>query len=162
LLIALISGPEGTLAFGKSLAMLAWIAGIHLLEANFLNPKIIGDNAHIHPVVVVFALLAGEEVYGLTGALLAVPTASLIQTFFVFFRRRSDRYLGRFEDVDHPEDPAGGAGHGAAASMARAGAGASRSAAGEPGGLRVPADAAVLGRPHASSAVGKESGEGEP
>ncbi len=130
LVIALISGPEGTLAFGKSLAMLGWIAGIHLLEANFLNPKIIGDNAHIHPVVVVFALLAGEEVYGLTGALLAVPTASLIQTFFVFFRRRSDSYLGRFEDVDHPLEEEAIAERSPGASTRSGSPGSARSSAG--------------------------------
>ncbi|TPV94557.1 MAG: AI-2E family transporter [Myxococcales bacterium FL481] len=93
--IALISDPSGALAFGKALGMLAWIAGIHLLEANYLNPKIIGTSAHIHPVIVVFALLAGESVYGLTGALLAVPAASVIQTVFLFARRRSAALLAR-------------------------------------------------------------------
>ena len=63
--------------------MLAWIIGIHLVEANFLNPKIMGDAAKIHPVLVVFALIAGEHSYGLVGALFAVPVASIIQTIFV-------------------------------------------------------------------------------
>ncbi len=98
LLVALISNeadPEGGLAFNKALAMLAWILGIHLLEANYLNPKIIGTAAHIHPVIVVFALLAGEEMYGLTGALLAVPVASMIQTAFLFARKRSEAFNQR-------------------------------------------------------------------
>ena len=95
LVIALLSDPSGGLALGKALGMLAWIAGIHLLEANYLNPKIIGTSAHIHPVVVVFALLAGESAYGLTGALLAVPAASVIQTVFLFARRRSAEVLAR-------------------------------------------------------------------
>ena len=43
---------------GTAFAVLAWIIGIHQLEANFLNPKIIGDSARIHPVLVVFSLLA--------------------------------------------------------------------------------------------------------
>ena len=54
----------------------------------FLNPKIMGGAAKIHPVLVVFALIAGEHSYGLTGALFAVPMASIIQTIFVYFRRR--------------------------------------------------------------------------
>ena len=85
----MVSGEEGALAFGTGLAMIAWIAGIHLLEANFLNPKIIGDSAHIHPVVVVFALLVGEQSAGLPGALFAVPIASVLVTFFKFFHRRA-------------------------------------------------------------------------
>jgi predicted PurR-regulated permease PerM len=87
-LIALVSDASG-FSLGPALAMLAWIAGIHLLEANVLNPKIIGDSAHMHPVVVVFALLAGEHTFGLVGALLAVPVASMVQTAFLFARRRS-------------------------------------------------------------------------
>ncbi len=68
--------------------MLAWIIGIHLAEANFLNPKIMGGAAKIHPVLVVFALIAGEHSYGLVGALFAVPVASIIQTIFMYYRRR--------------------------------------------------------------------------
>lgn len=93
LLVALVSNENG-LAFGPPLLMLAWIAGIHLLEANVFNPKIIGDAAHMHPVVVIFALLAGEHVYGLTGALLAAPVASMLQTLFLFAFRRSRFHHG--------------------------------------------------------------------
>jgi predicted PurR-regulated permease PerM len=39
-------------------------------------------------VLVVFALIAGEHSYGLTGALFAVPVASMIQTIFMYYRRR--------------------------------------------------------------------------
>ena len=58
-----------------------WIIGIHLLESNFLNPKIMGNATHIHPVVVIFALVAGEHFYGLTGAFLAMPVASIVLAF---------------------------------------------------------------------------------
>jgi predicted PurR-regulated permease PerM len=84
--IALIS--SGTFDLKQGLFVLAWIIGIHLVEANFLNPKIMGDAAKIHPVLVVFALIAGEHSYGLVGALFAVPVASIIQTIFIYYRRR--------------------------------------------------------------------------
>ncbi len=71
---------------------LGWILGIHFLEANLLNPKIIGTSAHIHPVIVIFALLAGESAFGLIGALLAVPTASILLTIFKFFLMRTGRW----------------------------------------------------------------------
>jgi predicted PurR-regulated permease PerM len=86
--VALTSSPSG-LSLSTGVATLAWIVGIHLLEANFLNPKIIGTAAKIHPVVVVFALMVGEHFGGLIGALLAVPVASMVQAMFLFFRRRS-------------------------------------------------------------------------
>jgi len=84
--VALISSGHFNLV--KGLEVLAWIILIHLLEANLLNPKIMGNAAKIHPVLVVFALIAGEHSYGLVGALFAVPVASIIQTIFVYYRRR--------------------------------------------------------------------------
>jgi predicted PurR-regulated permease PerM len=71
---------------GTAFAVLAWIIGIHQLEANFLNPKIIGDSAKIHPVLVVFSLLVGEHFFQIKGALFAVPCLSVVQTIFLHFR----------------------------------------------------------------------------
>jgi predicted PurR-regulated permease PerM len=84
--VALIS--SGTFDLTKGVEVLGWIILIHLLEANFLNPKIMGNAAKIHPVLVVFALIAGEHSYGLVGALFAVPVASIIQTIFIYYRKR--------------------------------------------------------------------------
>lgn len=66
--------------------VVAWIVIIHQIEANLLNPKIMGDAAQVHPVLVVFALLAGESLFGLTGALLAVPVLSITQSLFLHYR----------------------------------------------------------------------------
>ncbi len=90
--VALTSGPSG-FSLSTGLGMLGWIVGIHLLEANFLNPKIIGTAAKMHPVVVVFALMVGEETGGLIGALLAVPIASMVQAIFLYFRLRQQQNL---------------------------------------------------------------------
>ena len=78
-------------SFAKGFFALLWIVGIHLLEANLLNPKIMGDAAKIHPVLVVFALIVGEQTAGLIGALLAVPVASVLVTLFKFLHRRALR-----------------------------------------------------------------------
>lgn len=72
---------------GTALGVLAWIVGIHQLEANVLNPKIMGDAARVHPVLVIFSLLAGEHFFGAVGALLAVPCLSIVQSLFVHFRQ---------------------------------------------------------------------------
>jgi predicted PurR-regulated permease PerM len=65
-----------------AILMVLWILGIHALEANLLNPKIMGDAAKIHPVVIVVALVAGEHFYGIVGALFAVPVVSIGLTVF--------------------------------------------------------------------------------
>jgi predicted PurR-regulated permease PerM len=75
-----------TQSLGTAAFVLAWIVGIHQLEANVLNPKIMGDAAKIHPVLVIFSLLVGEHLFHAVGALLAVPTMSILQSLFLHFR----------------------------------------------------------------------------
>jgi predicted PurR-regulated permease PerM len=86
-IVALVSGDQGVDVI-RGLAILLWIVGIHLIEANILNPKIIGTAAKIHPVLVIFALFLGEASYGLVGALLAVPILSAIQVVFMYLYRK--------------------------------------------------------------------------
>lgn len=75
--------------WGTGLFVLIWIIAIHELEANIFNPKIMGDAAKMHPVIVVFALLAGAHAAGVLGALLGVPVASILQSLFRFLRARA-------------------------------------------------------------------------
>ncbi len=82
--VALVSGPGGAFSLAKGFEVLGWVVLIHLVEANLLNPRIIGSATKIHPVVVVLALLMGEQTAGLVGALLAVPVASMVQSSVVF------------------------------------------------------------------------------
>jgi len=72
-----------------ALSVLIWIIGIHQIEANLLNPKIIGTAAKIHPVLVVLALITGEHFFGIWGALLGVPVLSLTQGVFNHFRHEA-------------------------------------------------------------------------
>lgn len=90
------------LSSGASTAVLAvlWIVGIHALEANLLNPKIMGDAAKIHPVLVVLALVVGEHFYGLAGALFAVPLMSVLLTIWQAARNKAmalDEEIARAE-----------------------------------------------------------------
>jgi len=87
-LAALVSG-DGGIDVSRGALILGWIIVIHFLEANLFNPKIMGTAARIHPVLVIFALLAGEHTYGLVGALLGVPVAAVIQVVFVYFREKT-------------------------------------------------------------------------
>ncbi|HEU4581608.1 MAG TPA: AI-2E family transporter [Polyangiaceae bacterium] len=78
-----------TQSFFTAFWVLIWILLIHQVEANLLNPKIIGVAARLHPVLVVFVLIVGEHFFGLWGALLAVPTLSLTHSLFNHFRLES-------------------------------------------------------------------------
>jgi len=78
-----------TLSIGMALAQFPpeWIGVVkvaivfvigHALEGNFLSPKLVGDRVGLHPVWIMFALLAGGSLFGFTGVLIAVPVAAVI------------------------------------------------------------------------------------
>lgn len=86
--------------------ILLWIIGIHALEAYVLNPKIMGAHAHIHPVVVAFALLAGELTFGFVGALFAVPVVGVLIAAFELAHQRALKKLQAPEPAPTPSPPA--------------------------------------------------------
>ena len=45
-----------------------------------LGPRIVGKAVGLHPIVAIFAIIAGSELFGLLGALFAIPFAGVIQT----------------------------------------------------------------------------------
>ncbi len=61
---------------------IAIVAGIfgagQIFEGNVLTPRLVGDRVGLHPVWVIFALLAGATLFGFLGILLAVPVAAVI------------------------------------------------------------------------------------
>lgn len=62
----------------------------HVLEAMWLTPLLVGDRIGLHPVAVIFAILAGGQLFGVVGILLALPVAAVIM---VLIRHSKRRYL---------------------------------------------------------------------
>jgi predicted PurR-regulated permease PerM len=56
----------------------AYFFALHQLEANVLVPKIMERRVGVSPVTVIIALLIGGELWGLVGAILAIPTAAIL------------------------------------------------------------------------------------
>ncbi len=84
-----------TIDLMTGLWVLVWILGVHFIEANLVEPRIFGHAARISPVIVLFALMAGQATFGLAGALLAVPTAALLQALFSFVYGRVAHVIDR-------------------------------------------------------------------
>lgn len=61
------------------------------LEGWVLTPWLVGDKIGLHPVAVIFAVLAGGQLFGFVGILLALPLAAVVM---VFVRYLYTRYLG--------------------------------------------------------------------
>lgn len=74
--MALVITQYGTL---PKIAAVLVVFGIgQFVEGNFLTPKLVGENIGLHPVWVMFALLAGGVLLGLLGMIIAVPCAAII------------------------------------------------------------------------------------
>jgi predicted PurR-regulated permease PerM len=57
-----------------------------VIESFWLTPSIVGDRIGLHPVVVIFALLAGGQLFGFTGVLLALPVSAAIAVALRYVR----------------------------------------------------------------------------
>jgi predicted PurR-regulated permease PerM len=91
--------------------VLGVFAAGQVLESFFLTPKLVGGQVGLHPVWVIFALMAGGAGFGFTGVLLAVPVASAIAVLIRFSLSRymaSSLYQGSggAGSDDPPNDPA--------------------------------------------------------
>lgn len=73
LVLALLNSPL------SALWTLLWILAVNQFEASVLGPKIVGREVGLHPLTVVFAILSGGELMGITGMLLAVPVAAAVK-----------------------------------------------------------------------------------
>ena len=74
-----------------------------LLEGYVLVPKLVGDKIGLHPVAVIFAVLAGGYLAGFLGVLLALPAASVIM---VLLRYLLERYrMSELYTEQGPDDP---------------------------------------------------------
>jgi predicted PurR-regulated permease PerM len=62
--------------------------GLHQIEGHLVVPKVMGSALRLHPLLVIFGLAAGAEIYGLVGALVALPVLAACRAIWEFFSGR--------------------------------------------------------------------------
>ena len=62
--------------------------GIQQLEGHIIVPKLMGRSLRLHPLLVIFGLLAGGEIYGFPGILVALPLLAAGRAVWEFFAER--------------------------------------------------------------------------
>lgn len=87
LISAIVTG--GDIWVNVALVLGVFMIG-QMIESFFLTPKLVGDSIGLHPVAVVFAVLAGGQLFGFFGVLLALPASAVI---LVVLRHAHERYL---------------------------------------------------------------------
>lgn len=68
-----------------------------IIEGTVLTPKLVGDRIGLHPVIVIFAIVAGGQLFGFFGILLALPAAAVLS---VLIRFAYHRYLKEHPELD--------------------------------------------------------------
>ena len=67
-----------------------------VIEGSVLTPKLVGDRIGLHPVLIIFAVAAGGQLFGFFGVLLALPAAAVLS---VLVRFAYHRYLKEHPDI---------------------------------------------------------------
>jgi predicted PurR-regulated permease PerM len=88
-----------TISLQKTILVLIFLIVQQQLESNFLVPRIMSRQVGVSPVTVLVALLIGGSLLGIVGAILAVPTAAILQVL-------ANQILN---DTERMAEPVGGA-----------------------------------------------------
>lgn len=87
-LLGLTAGAE------PALAALILYFGIQQVENNVLVPKIQSDAIELHPTLIIVALVVGGAIFGLLGAVLALPVTAAFRDVFAYVFRRAGEVAG--------------------------------------------------------------------
>ncbi|HSM11001.1 MAG TPA: AI-2E family transporter [Lysobacter sp.] len=116
-------GPASGIVLGCIAALVQYgdwkhVAGVlvvfgigQVIESYWLTPKLVGDRIGLHPVAVIFAVLAGGQLFGFLGMLLALPVAAVANVLLHYAQERytqSRLYAGEppailMQDAPHSE-----------------------------------------------------------
>lgn len=93
-------GPTSGVVFGVIAALVQYgdwkhVVGVlavfgigQVIESYWLTPKLVGDRIGLHPVAVIFAVLAGGQLFGFLGMLLALPVAAVANVLLRYAHQR--------------------------------------------------------------------------
>jgi predicted PurR-regulated permease PerM len=87
------AAPPMIVAFFQDPLTAVWVGllfvALQQVEGHIVAPTVFGHALRINPLLVIFALLFGAELYGILGALLALPTAAVIRETVVYLREHT-------------------------------------------------------------------------
>lgn len=69
----------------QALIMAVTVIILQQIDANIINPKILGDGLKISPILVIFAVTVGGEFFGVIGMFLAVPVIAVMKLLIIDF-----------------------------------------------------------------------------
>lgn len=94
-IIGIVAAAVAAMLQFNDITVLAWVGLVfaigQALEGMVLTPLLVGDRIGLHPVAVIFAIMAGGQLFGFVGILIALPVAAVIM---VLLRHLHEGYKG--------------------------------------------------------------------
>ena len=88
----------------KLVGVVATFSIAQVIEGSFLTPKLVGDRIGLHPVLIIFAIAAGGQLFGFFGILLALPAAAvlsvLVRFAYVRFLQEHPEVVEELEEIE--------------------------------------------------------------
>jgi predicted PurR-regulated permease PerM len=80
LVVAIMAAILATLHAGpfSAFLVLLFLGVLRIIHDYFIYPRLIGQGIHLHPLAVIFAILAGEKLAGVAGIFLAIPLVAIL------------------------------------------------------------------------------------
>ncbi len=81
-LVGLLNSPDSLIV---PVELTVFVVVMHFVESKFILPKLIGHRLHLHPAIVIIALLIGAEFLGIVGMFIAAPVAAIVRELLRFY-----------------------------------------------------------------------------
>lgn len=72
-----------TISMKQFLYVILGVIVVQLIEGNLLSPYIVGKSVHLHPIIIIFALLVGGEIAGIIGMIVAIPFVTVLKVILL-------------------------------------------------------------------------------
>ncbi|MCB1787482.1 MAG: AI-2E family transporter [Chromatiaceae bacterium] len=110
LIVGILVAGLASVLQSQGIADLPWVVVVfvvgQVIEGTFLTPRLVGERIGLHPVAVIFAVMAGGQLYGFFGILLALPVAAVAMVLVrhLVARYRSSTLYGEASPAEVPPD----------------------------------------------------------
>ncbi|QGQ47364.1 AI-2E family transporter [Metabacillus sediminilitoris] len=81
-----------TMSTKTVMIVIVLILSLQFIEGNILGPLVVGKSLHMHPIVIMLALLAGGEIGGVIGLMIAVPIVVILRVMIIHFVQLKRRH----------------------------------------------------------------------
>ncbi len=109
LTIAMLAGLLAMFHAGpfNAFLVLLFLGFLRIVHDYFTYPRLIGQGIHLHPLSVIFAILAGEKLAGVAGIFLAIPVVAILTVSYRhWMEHRGSEGIADLLEPNSPSDPA--------------------------------------------------------